>query len=109
MAEKSSEITIQIKRFLKELAKSISIEKVYLFGSHAGGTAESDSDVDLAVVSSDFAAMEPFDRLVFLGKIAWRAGTPEIEAIGYTPEEFFDAPAWEFASEVRQKGKAVGF
>lgn len=49
----------------------------------------------------------PLDRLVTLGKLAWRAKTPEIEAIGYTPEEFNKAPAWEFACEVRKTGVKV--
>ena len=107
MATKPSEITKKIKQFLREFEKSASIESVHLFGSHALGTAKKDSDIDLAVVSPVFASMELFDRLVFLGKVAWRAGTPEIEAIGYTHEEFFNAPPWEFASEVRKNGKTL--
>lgn len=109
MAAKQSETAKQISLFLKELAKSITLEKVYLFGSHAAGTAKAGSDIDLVVISQGFASMKPFDRLVFLGKVAWRAGTPEVETVGYTPEEFFSAPPWEFASDVRQKGKAIHF
>jgi len=37
----------------KRLAESIQPEKIYLFGSHAAGNANQDSDVDLLVVVPD--------------------------------------------------------
>lgn len=39
-----------IQRFVDELAAKFPIERVYLFGSQAHGTATEDSDVDLLVV-----------------------------------------------------------
>jgi predicted nucleotidyltransferase len=78
-----------------------------LFGSQARGQAGVWSDLDIAVVSPDFKGVPPFERLVWLGKIAWNADATAIEAIGFTPEEFREAAPWEFAEEIRRVGKVV--
>ena len=57
-----------------------------LFGSHATGTAHEDSDIDLFVVSSDWAGYNQRERLEILGVAAGRILEP-IEAIGVTPQE----------------------
>ncbi|MBU0630989.1 MAG: nucleotidyltransferase domain-containing protein [Candidatus Margulisbacteria bacterium] len=93
-----------IQTFLDYLQSKIAVEKVYLFGSFASGRTKEFSDIDLAIISKDFKKMEPFDRLVFLGKIAWQAGTPIIEALGYTPEEFKSNSPLEFPSEIKKTG-----
>ena len=107
MAKANAQCLKKIQRFVKLLEKQMEIKAIYLFGSHAHGSAYRDSDIDIAVVSSAFKKMKPLDRLVTLGKLAWHAKTPEIEAIGYTPEEFNKAPAWEFACEVKKTGVKV--
>ena len=49
------EISTIIDLFLEELQKNnINIEQAILFGSYAQGTYTSWSDIDLALVSSDF-------------------------------------------------------
>ena len=50
MRELSSDIHAKIT---KRLAESIHPEKIYLFGSHAAGIADQDSDVDLLAVVPD--------------------------------------------------------
>ena len=100
--------TVRVKKiilkFIETLQKHIPVEKVYLYGSNARGDAGMYSDIDLAIVSRDFAKQAPFDRLVFLGKIAWEAGTPVVEAIGYTPKEFSTATSLDFPTEIKETG-----
>ena len=50
MKELSTELLDEIT---KRLVKSIHPERIYLFGSHAAGNAEDDSDVDLLAVVPD--------------------------------------------------------
>lgn len=107
MVQRKIERLTSIQHFLALLKKEISVEKTYLFGSHARGEAHGDSDIDLAIISKGFETMDPLDRLVFLGKIAWRAGTPEIEAIGFTPAEFYKGDPWDFPAEVLRTGEPV--
>lgn len=102
MAKAKIECLETVRRFRDAIKKSFPFEAVYLFGSRARGQEGKDSDIDIVVISKHFESMDPLDRLVLLGKIAWRAGVPEIEAIGFTPEEFYSARPWEFASEVKK-------
>lgn len=81
----------RIKEWVKELVgelkkNGIEVEKVILFGSYARGDFSEGSDVDLIVVSSDWAKMEPLERL----KILYRIWNKPIDAnfLAYTPEEF---------------------
>jgi len=47
-----------IKSYLEVLKrKGIPIQKVYLFGSQAKGTARNDSDIDLLIISPVFSGM----------------------------------------------------
>jgi predicted nucleotidyltransferase len=96
-----------IRNFLNEAKKVITIEKAILFGSYTTGKASESSDIDIAVISADFRRFKPIDRLVLLGKIAWRAHTTQIEALGYTPEEYRDASKYDFLFEIKKKGKLL--
>ena len=44
-----------ISQFVSDVRAVMPIEKVYLYGSYANGTAQWDSDVDLCFFSSSFA------------------------------------------------------
>lgn len=104
MAGPGVEIKKLVDRFIAGLQNHITVDRVYLFGSYARDKQSKFSDIDLAIVSQDFKKISPFKRLVFLGKVAWDAKTPMIEAIGYTPEEFSSKSPLEFPSEIRAHG-----
>ena len=44
-------------------ARGLHVEKLVLFGSHARGRADDESDIDLAVVSGDFRDKDIFARV----------------------------------------------
>jgi predicted nucleotidyltransferase len=50
----------EIERFGRRIGEEFGAQKVILFGSHARGTASSDSDVDLLVVAS--TSLPPTER-----------------------------------------------
>ncbi|HMQ80310.1 MAG TPA: nucleotidyltransferase domain-containing protein [Ignavibacteria bacterium] len=65
MAER--EIVIKLRKYIEDLKKSgISVNKAYLYGSYAEGTMNSDSDIDLLIVSDD--KMDPDTK----ASIAWK-------------------------------------
>lgn len=65
MAER--EIVAKIKKYIEELKKSgISVSKTFLYGSYAEGTMNSESDIDLLIVSDD--KMDPDIK----ASIAWK-------------------------------------
>lgn len=98
---------MKIKSFINLLKDNIEIEKVILFGSFVKGEQKKWSDVDLAIISDDFEKMNFHKRLVFLGMIAWYAKTTEIEALGYTLDEYKNATKLDFLGEIKRTGKII--
>ena len=47
-----------IDQYVSEVRAALPIDKVYLYGSYANGTARWDSDVDLCFFSDSFAAQD---------------------------------------------------
>ncbi|WP_423222792.1 nucleotidyltransferase domain-containing protein [Candidatus Amarolinea aalborgensis] len=83
----------ELRRILR--AQDLDMIAVYLYGSYAAGTADADSDIDVAVVSPDLTG----DRLqdwVRLTTLATRLDA-RFEVIGFRPEQFRDEHplAWE--------------
>lgn len=77
----------------------IRCEKVYLYGSHARGVAREGSDIDLIVVSPDWASMTHRERLELLGVAAAHVLEP-IQAQGFTAEEISDHQVGSFLETV---------
>ena len=72
--------------YLGRVSERYPIEAAYLFGSYAYGQPTSDSDIDVAIVSSGFTG-DYFRDNVSLGVMTWGVDT-RIEAVGYRPEDF---------------------
>ena len=69
MAKKDDDINKIVKAFLDQAAKHYKIVGAYLFGSYAKGRAHEWSDIDVAVVSSDFSD-DLFDERLNLMQMA---------------------------------------
>lgn len=66
MAKRDAKLNKIIEKFLEQIDKKFKIDDAYLYGSYAKGTAGKWSDIDIAVVSSDFSD-DPFeDRLILM-------------------------------------------
>ncbi len=50
----SKEIMQSIEKYIEKISQYYKIEAIILFGSYAKGTENVDSDIDIAVISSDF-------------------------------------------------------
>ena len=68
--------------------KGIKVSKVILFGSHAKGKANPDSDIDIAVISSQFGKNN-FKEMMLLRKLALEIDS-HIEPIPFTPQDLDD-------------------
>ena len=99
MAGATPEIAGIIHRYCEELLRAgIHCERVLLFGSQAEGRAHEGSDIDLFVISSDWAPYGLRERLEILGVAAARILEP-IQARGATPEEVASGelpPFWQY-------------
>jgi predicted nucleotidyltransferase len=107
MAKRRTKASVTIERFTDLLKNEIELEKVILFGSRARGKQKRWSDIDLAVISDFFRTMDFHERLVFLGMLAWQAKATEIEALGYTVDEYRNATRLDFLGEIKRTGKVI--
>ena len=77
-----------IDRFKADIEnKSIKINKIILFGSYAKGNYRGDSDIDVIVISDDFAPMNYWERIDLLSEIIYDIFEP-IEAHSFTRGEW---------------------
>jgi predicted nucleotidyltransferase len=80
-------------------SEDLSITAAYLYGSCAAGTSRKDSDIDVAIVSTDLSG-DRLDDWCRLNKVASRVDV-HMEVIGFRPERFRDEDplAWEIKTK----------
>ncbi|HSN76320.1 MAG TPA: nucleotidyltransferase domain-containing protein [Anaerolineae bacterium] len=86
MAEVSAAIERSVSEFLAAIRKERRITAAYLYGSEARGQAGPWSDIDVAVISPDFAD-DLFAAQLALMKLAAKMDD-RIEPRAFTPESF---------------------
>ena len=87
MIKKTIDSTIMnsIKKYIEKISQYYKIEAIILFGSYAKGTENEDSDIDIAIISSDFTdIIEDGAKLIGL---TWKIDT-RIEAHPITTEDY---------------------
>lgn len=67
--------------------KNVKVSKIILFGSYARGNYRDDSDIDVIVISDDFAPMDYWERIDFLSETIYELFEP-IEATSFTTKEW---------------------
>jgi len=100
MAQSPSAIRRPIQRYVKALTENgVRVEQVLLYGSHAKNNSHEDSDIDVIIVSEDFANKNLLERLQVLG---WaRRNVPEpVQAYGFTPAEIHNRAVSAFWEEI---------
>jgi predicted nucleotidyltransferase len=92
-----------IAKYIKAVNEKFPLEKAYIFGSHANGTATEDSDIDIALVSPAFSGIRFYDNIE-VGVLTWGIDT-RIEAVAFRPEDFNEDNL--LASEILTNGKEL--
>ena len=68
-------------------AQNVTVEKLILFGSFATGANREGSDIDVVVISKDFAGKDYWERTDILSQAIYEVFEP-IEAVALTPDEW---------------------
>lgn len=104
MAIATDSIIEIVKRYIEELEKNgIKIREAIIFGSFVKGTAKEWSDIDVALVSSDFTGDRFEDRRRIIPMR--RKFDSRIEPIPFRPEDFNNGET--LAEEIKRTGKWV--
>jgi predicted nucleotidyltransferase len=92
------------RRYVKEVRNHLPVDKAYLFGSYAKGTADELSDVDICFFLRDYGGKERADMGTLLLKIA-RDYKPYFEPMVFeTADLEKDNP---FVNEVLRTGQEI--
>lgn len=105
MVERSinREIMESIQKYIEKISQYYKIEAIILFGSYAKGTENENSDIDIAIISSDFDdIIEDGARLI---GFTWKIDT-RIEPHPITKEDFENVSN-PFIKEVMNTGIKV--
>ncbi|KPK83585.1 MAG: nucleotidyltransferase [Phycisphaerae bacterium SM23_33] len=83
------EAVLKIARRFQQalLARGVKASKIILYGSYAKGEHHEGSDIDLVVISNDFADKDYWHRIDVLSDAIYELWEP-IEAVAMTPEEW---------------------
>ena len=68
-------------------ARGIRVDRLVLYGSYASGTWREGSDIDVVVISDDFAPMSYWQRTEFLAGVIYELYEP-VEAVAMTTGEW---------------------
>jgi len=84
--------------------RGIKLQRIVLYGSYATGANKKGSDIDVVVISRDFARMSYWERIDLLADVLYEIFAP-VEAVAMTPDE------WErgnsFVADVARKGETL--
>lgn len=105
MAHDKNIIHATVNKFIEQVAKHVTIDKVILYGSWANGNPTELSDIDLAIFSPDFGKNK-LKELQLLSKLAWEVDE-SIEAIPYSTDHLDNLDPTKFVYNIIQTGEIV--
>lgn len=95
-----------VRRTIEHLQRRVRVRLAVLFGSHARGEADAWSDVDLAVISPDFARMSHRKVMDLLVETVLETDS-SVEIRPYTPRNLKEARPTNFLGHILAEGKVV--
>jgi predicted nucleotidyltransferase len=99
----TEEVREIIKKFVEAvLSRGIHVDKTILYGSYATGKESKDSDLDVAVISSDFGK-DRYKEGAMLMKLAWRID-PRLHPVPLSAASFAEDTWIPLVYEIKAHG-----
>jgi predicted nucleotidyltransferase len=106
MVASQNQIRRIVTKFVRALEPEVKVERVILYGSYAVNLAREGSDIDLAVISPDFAAMSEIKQTDFLARKLIHCDS-RLMPLVYTPTQFDEVLPHLFPAEIKRTGKVI--
>ena len=90
MQNNITDIKQNLDQIAQIIAETVPVESIYLFGSHAYGTANKDSDIDLYVVFKDELPMRELDAITAIRRAIDSVKTGPVDILGLKQNRFND-------------------
>jgi predicted nucleotidyltransferase len=105
MALDAKTLNQTVSSYVADVKSEMRIDRVFLFGSYAKGTACDDSDIDLCFFSQDFESKPSFDILSMLCRMTRKYRGVDIEPHAFPTSELQnDNP---FVKEILRTGREI--
>jgi len=103
-------VTQEVREIISRLVEAVAergvhVDKAILYGSYATGNENADSDLDVAVISSDFGK-DRYKEGTMLMKLAWRID-PRLHPVPLSAESFAQDTWIPLVHEIRAHGVEV--
>ena len=106
MATQLIDVTEISKRAIEVLGQHISVLAAYVFGSHATGGADEDSDIDLAVFVEEAEELD-LPRAARLDRLVHREVSNAVEVHYFPAKAVRDSDPASFATYVKTSGRPI--
>ncbi len=93
--------------YIRELSRHVQLDRVLLFGSYARGQAGPDSDVDLLVVSDDFAHQDYLEALISVRRDLPPGRDFDVDILIKTPAQLAAAEPDSFLATILEDAVVV--
>lgn len=103
MVRTKDEVLKIVQDYVEFIEEIFYVKKAYVFGSYINGRPNEWSDIDVAIVSPDFAHMSRHLAMKLLGKMS-RRFDDSIEAIAFTEKDVTSPIIGTLAREVLNTG-----
>ena len=80
----------ELNKITKIIVDTVPVEAIYLFGSHASGTPNKDSDLDLYVVFKDELPMRELDAITAIRMAIHPVKKTPMDILGLKQNRFHD-------------------
>ena len=88
------------------LSSYIKVEGLVLFGSYSKKTQREDSDIDMAVISSDFEKMDVLEKIQLLSKVPVFVDS-RIELLGFSKRAFLKPEKTSLLALIKKTGQIL--
>lgn len=104
VVRKKDSINQLFKETFEFLSPFVHVDRIVLFGSYAYGQPHEYSDIDAAVVSENFEAMNILDKIDLLAKVGATIDC-RLELLGFSAKDYSHPDRASFLEFIKKQGK----